>query len=211
MAIAIACVVLHYSAQCAEPSSASDAVKYLWVQMVPPNAGIVRAITAGRTCPKVRFDRSFVRMRERAVADSDFDVLTCEANIPAATQQVEVVGRILRGPPLHPKRIVIIGDSGCRLKAGEALDNGFQSCNDPDDWEFAKIARQVAASKPDLIIHVGDYIYREQQCTDNKGCEDSPFNSPGMRWETWEADFFAPAAPMLEAAPIIFVRGDHEQ
>jgi hypothetical protein len=32
-----------------------------------------------------------------------------------------------------------------------------------------------------------------------------------MRLETWVNDFFAPAAPMLEAAPIVFVRGDHEQ
>jgi hypothetical protein len=151
-------------------------------------------------------------MKERAAPDSDFKVLTCEATIPRGTHRIEVAGKRLLPPPVHPRRIAVIGDTGCRLKQGEALDNGFQACNDADQWEFAKVARQVAASRPDLIIQVGDYIYREQMCPEgNKGCEGSPFNSPGMRWETWEADYFRPAAPMLEAAPIVFVRGDHEQ
>jgi hypothetical protein len=150
-------------------------------------------------------------MSTRAAPDSDFNVLTCEAAIPAGARRIEVTGKRLRAPPLNPQRIAVVGDTGCRMKSGEALDDGFQACHDPDDWEFAKVATQVAANKPDLIIHVGDYIYREQACRGNKGCVGSPFNSPGMRWETWEADFFAPAAPMLSAAPIVFVRGDHEQ
>jgi hypothetical protein len=202
---------LFVNAAVADSSSTSDLVKYAWVQMGPPHVGIVRAITAGSTCPKVILDRSVVRMRRRAAPDADFDVLTCEASIPPGVDRLEVAGKRLRAPALNPKRIAVVGDTGCRLKAGNALDDGFQACNDPDDWEFAKVAAQVAASKPDLIIHVGDYIYREQPCDGSIGCEGSPFNSPGMRWATWEADFFAPAAPMLEAAPIIFVRGDHEQ
>lgn len=32
-----------------------------------------------------------------------------------------------------------------------------------------------------------------------------------MRSATWEADYFTPAAPLLAAAPVVFVRGDHEQ
>ena len=192
-------------------AAAAGAAKYVWVQIGPLGLSSVRAITTASICPQVRFDRSIVRMSKRAPADSEFNVLTCEATIPAGTQRIEVAGKALRAPSLQPRRIAVIGDTGCRLKAGEALDNGFQRCNDPDDWEFAKVARRVATSNPDLIIHVGDYIYREQPCDGTKGCEGSPFNGPGMRWHTWEADFFAPAAPMLQAAPILFVRGDHEQ
>lgn len=207
----IASALFGHNAAVADSSSTSDLVKYTWVQMGPHDVGIVRAITAGSACPMVILDRLVVRMRRRAAPDADFDVLTCEATIPPGVDRIEVAGRRFRAPVLSPKRIAVVGDSGCRLKAGDALDDGFEACNDPDDWEFAKVAAQVAASKPDLIIHVGDYIYREQPCDGSMGCAASPFNSPGMRWATWEADFFAPAAPMLEAAPIVFVRGDHEQ
>jgi hypothetical protein len=57
-------------------------------------------------------------------------------------------------------------------------------------------------------VHVGDYIYRESPCPpDDKGCAGSPF---GDNWPTWQADFFAPAASLLAAAPWIMVRGNHE-
>src|SRR5690348_4939677 len=114
--IAVAGTVFCDTAACAEPFSASNAVKYTWVQVAPPNIGVVRAITADSICPKIRFDRSIARMSERARPDSDFNVLTCEATIPAGTQRIEIAGKTLRAPPLHPKRIAIIGDTGCRLK-----------------------------------------------------------------------------------------------
>jgi calcineurin-like phosphoesterase family protein len=180
------------------------------VQLAPPGVGMVRALTDGSACPVVRFDGRAVRMARRAAPDSDFSVLTCEAPVPPGTRRIEIGDKTLRPPVVRPERIAVIGDTGCRLKAGGSLDDGFQACNDPDAWEFAKVAQQVAAWGPDLIIQVGDYIYREQPCA-RPGCEGSPFNSPGMRRQTWEADYFQPAAPMLEAAPIVFVRGDHEQ
>jgi hypothetical protein len=194
-----------------DASPASEAVRNVWVQVAPPGIGLVRALTAAAVCPEVRFDSGVVPMVERAAPDSDFPIRLCEATVPPGISEIEVAGKRLRPPPLRPRQVVVVGDTGCRLKAGEALDDGFQSCNDPDDWEFAKVAAQVAAWKPDLIIQVGDYLYREQACpAGNQGCAGSPFNSPGMRWQTWDADYFTPAAPMLEAAPIVFVRGDHE-
>ena len=39
------------------------------------------------------------------------------------------------------------------------------------------------------------------------GCAGSPF---GDNWPTWQADFFAPAQPLLRAAPWVVVRGNHE-
>jgi len=101
------------------------------------------------------------------------------------------------------RRIVVIGDTGCRLE-GRAI----QDCNDPEAWPFAAIARRAASHKPDLVIHVGDYYYRETACpTDRKGCAGS---SHGDNWETWLADFLEPAAPLLAAAPWLMVRGNHE-
>jgi hypothetical protein len=44
------------------------------------------------------------------------------------------------------------------MKSGNTLDDGFQNCGDPDDWEFAKVAQRVAEWNPDLIVQLGDYI-----------------------------------------------------
>src|SRR5262249_2948694 len=63
--------------------------------------------------------------------------------------------------------------------------------------------------RPDLVLHVGDYQYRENQCpADIAGCQNSPW---GYGWDTWDADLFTPAAKLLAAAPWIMVRGNHEE
>ena len=108
--------------------------------------------------------------------------------------------------PLLPneiKQIVVIGDTGCRLKG-----TFTQDCNDPVKWPFAVVARLAAARRPDLVIHVGDYHYRETACPDTQpGCAGSPH---GDNWAVWQKDFFNPAAPLLAAAPWVLVRGNHE-
>ncbi|MDQ1741850.1 MAG: mycothione reductase, partial [Pseudonocardiales bacterium] len=89
--------------------------------------------------------------------------------------------------PERPERLVILGDSGCRLKGGFV-----QNCRDPGGWPFARIAALAAARRPDLVIHVGDYYYRETPCpAGNAGCAGSPY---GDRWATWKAELFDPAA-----------------
>jgi hypothetical protein len=106
-------------------------------------------------------------------------------------------------PVSDPQRIVVLGDTGCRIK-GKAL----QDCSKEEEWPFARIAREAARLKPDLVIHVGDYLYRENACqADFSGCQGTPF---GDNWPTWDADFFAPAKPLLAVAPWVIVRGNHE-
>ncbi|HEY0281715.1 MAG TPA: metallophosphoesterase, partial [Rhizomicrobium sp.] len=107
-------------------------------------------------------------------------------------------------PAPDPHRIVVLGDTGCRVK-GKVL----QDCSDPKAWPFAEIAAKAAKLKPDLVIHVGDYPSRESACPAGfAGCAGTPF---GDNWPTWDADFFAPAKPLLAAAPWVFVRGNHEE
>jgi hypothetical protein len=102
-----------------------------------------------------------------------------------------------------PQRIVLLGDSGCRIQGTKV-----QACNDPKAWPFAQVARLAAAQKPDLVIHVGDYYYRENPCPVlDAACAGSPY---GDNWATWQAEFFQPAAPLLAVAPWVFVRGNHE-
>jgi hypothetical protein len=84
----------------------------------------------------------------------------------------------------------------------------FQPCDDLAQWPFARVAAAAAAKAPDLVIHTGDYHYRESPCPPAmQGCEGSPW---GYGFDAWNADFFAPARPLLAAAPWIVARGNHE-
>ena len=182
-----------------------------WVQLGPDGSASVRAITED-TCPAVTFDGRSVPMSVRAeparsfgnVKPAQFPVRSCEATVPSDTIAAVLDGKALPLPRANPQRILVFGDSGCRLKTGDPT----QDCNDIRSWPFPKIAALAAAARPDLIIHVGDYHYREDACpADHTGCAGSPW---GYGWDAWDADFFTPAAPLLAAAPWVMVRGNHE-
>jgi hypothetical protein len=192
---------------------ADAAVLAQWVELGPDTSASVRAITdADTACPLVQFDGKPVPMGVRAEPDaklaeiktpSRFPVRSCEAAIPPGTQAAAIDGKPLPLPRPDPQRIVTFGDTGCRLKGKEVQD-----CNDPAAWPFPKIVAQAAAAHPDLVIHVGDYHYREDACpVDRAGCAGSP---SGYGWEPWNADFFTPAAPLFAAAPWVMARGNHE-
>jgi hypothetical protein len=171
-----------------------------------------RVITMAAACPSIELDGRSVAMAVRAphsaiplrgIGPQSAAVLTCEAAIPAGTAQASVAGTALPLPRANASRIVVIGDTGCRLKKPE-----YQDCNDPAAYPFAQVAAVAAAWKPDLVVHVGDYHYRESPCpADRLGCKDSPW---GFGWEAWKADFFAPGKALLQAAPWIMGRGNHE-
>jgi hypothetical protein len=93
--------------------------------------------------------------------------------------------------------------------SAEKAEDAWQACNDPEAWTFAEVARAAAAAHPDLVLHVGDYHYRENACPEgHAGCAGSPW---AYGWDAWDADFFTPAAPLLAAAPWVMVRGNHEE
>jgi hypothetical protein len=125
--------------------------------------------------------------------------------IPFGVEAASIAGQTLPVPSGPVGRIAVIGDTGCRLNDWEKK---YQACNDPGAWPFAQVATSVAAWQPDLIVHVGDYLYRESPCPDTGiNCAGSPY---GDNWATWNADFFTPVAPLLGSAPWIFMRGNHE-
>lgn len=172
-----------------------------WVELNDRGAE-VRVVARGR-CPQARIDGRPRPMLRRGQGTGDFPVAVCELPLPHRTRRVQVAGQDLPLPKGPPNRIVIFGDTGCRLKGRD-----IQNCDDPGAWPFATVARLAAAHRPDLVIHVGDYYYRESPCPAGRpGCAGSPW---GDNWTTWDADFFAPAAPLLATAPWLFVRGNHE-
>ncbi|HWY62120.1 MAG TPA: metallophosphoesterase [Rhizomicrobium sp.] len=170
-----------------------------WIQLGADGAAEVRAMVETPGCPSFRLAGGGVlALAPRAPADGNFALL-CSASLPKGATPAG-----LPAVNLAPRRIVILGDTGCRLK-----DQAIQNCNNPRDWPFPSVAAAAARLKPDLVIHVGDYQYRETPCpAGNSGCAGTPY---GDNWPTWKVDFFAPAAPLLAAAPWIFVRGNHEE
>jgi len=175
-----------------------------WVQMAPGGVSEARAVVRGDTCPAAVIDGVSVPMQTRASPNDAFPVRLCAVTLAPTVRQVSVGGAKLLAPKPEPARILVLGDTGCRIKGSTV-----QACNDPAKWPFPQVAAQAAKLRPDLVIHVGDYLYRESKCpAGDARCAGSP---SGDNWTTWDADFFTPARPLLEAAPWVIVRGNHEE
>ena len=184
--------------------TASADLPLAWTALGPGGQMIVRVVSTATACPALQMNNAHFLLRVRArPSRPDFPILVCEAVVPSDTVSVSLDGHRLPLLSRAPKKIVILGDTGCRMK-----NTLVQACNDPNAWPFARIARSAAAWRPDLVLHVGDYFYRDSPCpTGNAACEGNPW---GDTWAAAQADFFAPAEPLLQAAPWVFVRGNHE-
>jgi hypothetical protein len=184
----------------AQPAARPPQVEAAWTELTGAGAE-VRAAVAGSSCPQAIIDGLSYSLEQRAAAGPHFPMV-CSLGLPPHASAVSVEGRVLP-LPRPVRRIVILGDTGCRV-----LKLAVQDCNDARAWPFAAVARLAAAQKPDLVIHVGDYYYRETPCPLGlPACAGSP---SGDRWDTWTAEFFDPASPLLAAAPWVFARGNHE-
>jgi len=173
-----------------------------WVQYRADGVAEIRAVTDGPGCPAATIDGKSVALVERAKPSAGFPAWVCAAPVPRGGLGAEIGGAGLRLPKALPERILLLGDTGCRVKGWN-----IQACADPVAWPFPGLAAKAAALKPDLVVHVGDYLYRETPCpADHPECA----GPSGDNWPSWAADFFIPAAPLLRAAPWIFVRGNHE-
>ncbi|WP_255609104.1 metallophosphoesterase [Methylosinus sp. Sm6] len=181
---------------------ARAAESFTWVQYAAGGLQ-ARAATQAEACPAAEIDGAPAIMTPRARPDKDFPILVCALDLPRGAASASIDGRRLPMPPARVDRLYVIGDTGCRLKGLY-----WQDCNSPEGWPFHRIAETAASRAPDLVLHVGDYYYRESACPPLRGsCAGSPH---GDNWESWKADFFDPAAPLLAAAPFVFVRGNHE-
>ena len=205
-------------AGCAAYTPAPSHTEAAFVLVGENGQAIARVITAQQACPPLQVDGHLIPMRVRVPYSSiparagqsagkpnppSSAVLTCEAPLPAGSFAAQVNGRSLPVPKAAPTRIVVIGDTGCRLKGKD-----FQDCNDPEGYPFSTVAASAAAFKPELVIHVGDYHYREDPCPSGRaGCAGSPY---GYGYDAWAADFFTPARTLLAAAPWVVARGNHE-
>lgn len=188
------------AAVCAAGAGA-ESLTPVWIELGPAKQVLARVVVrSGTNCPILRADGKPLAMQLRLPVPANFEP-ACEALVPDGTHKLRSDSRNLR-LPRSPKKVVVIGDTGCRVKAAN-----IQDCADPEKWPFGLVSSLVAKTHPDLIVHVGDYLYREDICPDDvRGCS----GPHGDNWATWQADFFAPGAAALEAAPWAFSRGNHE-
>lgn len=193
-----------------------------WVQVVPSENGgyiggegssvacpydfLVRAVlpVAEKNCPKVSvaYDdgpRTVSMVNRHNPYQAGFsEIQVCEARVNGANRPLSVTLPNETPIPLTvrwvdqggPQTVSIIGDTGCRA-------SNKQVCNDAE-WPFAAVVADLAPARAlataDLVVHVGDFMYVK-------------FDA----WDTWKAEFFDPAMPLLKGAPWLMVRGNHER
>lgn len=217
-ALVVAAILAGCTTQPPSPQAPAD---YRYVLVGPDGVAMARVITSDAHCPPVDIDGVARAMTVRMPAAtipvrpsrpdlptpkaSAFPVLTCELALPVGAKRASIAGRALPLPRADPQRILVIGDTGCLINSSYKI---FQGCDDPALWPFPVAADSAAAKAPDLVIHVGDYHYRESACAPgDAGCAGSPW---GYGFDAWQADLFHPARNLMAAAPWIVVRGNHE-
>ena len=186
-------------------------------QAIPTRKGLTP------TCPPIQISgvpNPPTMMQQRESPAENYPVVVCEAVIPNAAKSAMIGNISLPLPKAAIDKIVVIGDTGCKgdttglgikvtpleepdEEAEEAEEaaaapsskakSKLQDCPSHSDWPFPTVAKNAAAAKPDLIVHVGDYIYVSDE-----------------NWIQWYTQFLKPAGDLLLAAPWIFVRGNHE-
>src|SRR3569832_1022368 len=198
-----AAVVAAPAAVAAPQAAPVPVVLAAWTQLQPGGGAEMRAIVPTSTCPNADIDGQSMPMAVRAPADANFPLL-CSMTLPKGAKQITAGGIVLKAPVADPQRILVLGDTGCRIKKDWAQD-----CSSSTAWPFQGLSKAAADMNPDLVLHLGDFLYRESECPTaiQPGCAGSPH---GDNWPTWAADFFSPATPLLEVAPWIVNRGNHE-
>lgn len=188
-----------------DPEHAHAKIVTSYVIHAPQNMVVARVIVDGTECPFIRVDESSFQMKPRGSRSQKFPVLVCEHQLDQTVKSLIVDGQKLPVlPHTQTEKILVLGDTGCRMKEGSAI----QHCQDPEKWPFAEVALSASRQNPDVVIHVGDYIYRERGCKDQDiNCVPSSF---GDNWQTWWLEFFRPAEPLLKIATWVTLRGDHE-
>ncbi|MFE1196745.1 metallophosphoesterase family protein [Streptomyces olivaceoviridis] len=212
------------------PPGAAGGEAWAWTQLTSRGTQIRYVSTdTSRQCPSVRYTLGTTRDAHQmhqvsTPMGAQFPTTVCEVGVPltASGARLEQVSAAVLHPgdrrlPLpgwtsttRPQRIAVIGDTGCSVPKAGAVQN----CADHQTgWPFPTIANSAATvTRPDLVIHVGDYLYREDPDRENDkqrnpGCTTT---ADAASWDCVVADFFRPAQTLLAGAPVALTRGNHE-
>lgn len=174
-----------------------------WVEAAPSGLIVRQVVADGTSCPAITADGAAKTMTIRAGKPNGFPPV-CEALLPMTARTARVGTQNMKLPPADPTRVILFGDTGCRIEGARV-----QACNDSSKWPFINVAQAISKENADLAVVVGDYLYREAECPEASKavCGGSPH---GDTWDAWKADFFTPAATMLGSTPLVIARGNHE-
>ena len=174
-----------------------------WVEVGEGGRALARVVMQSEDCPSLQIDGVSRAMLVRRPVPAEFRP-ACELEIPANAKSARLNGQELALPHADPARVVVFGDTGCRIQGAK-----LQNCNDPAAWPLERMTTTAAGEHPDLVLHAGDFVYRDEACpaASQAQCGGTPF---GDNWEAWNIDFFKPASKLLAAAPWVFVRGNRE-
>lgn len=199
-------VLYHYQVLTASPASTN------WT-------GLVRAITPSSQTQSPSFTVKGLKVAMTARTNpntSDFPVTVWEGLVPIG-QSYKLEGKTYSAVKSSPQDITVLGDTGCYL----------HQARKKNAWPFGAIVTSITqTTMPELVIHVGDYNYRGTPSSIPSSADKNstpvydacgstfthqkPRGQWGDNWHTWETDFFAPAKSLLEGAPWVMARGNHE-
>lgn len=232
-AIGLSVVVLTIPAGVASAATPIQYVKPVAYTLVAPTSesasGLISRVVlpAGNSCPSLSvIDNGSVQSLPMSVRPTPkntgtaySNVVVCEIAVPSGVDAKGVIIAESNIDFLVPTAlsqpvtsIAVLGDSGCRIGGGSHVQN----CANTNAWPLASISNAIAAKNPDLIIHLGDYLYVKDACKSDYVDEcgaypPPPSNAPfsGSANLFFEGAF-TPMASMLDVAPILAMRGNHE-
>jgi hypothetical protein len=226
-------------ALCGLFAGAASAEDYFYTVVGPGGEPVARHIIerTGAGCEKIRaygvnpHGPISADMTVRFQGSDNFPITVCEHKLDKKATKAEIFHGTttlaeLPLPKAEPTSIVVLGDTGCRVKSAESPSGdddddavAIQNCDNyglrsPDTeldvWPLHKIAEAAAAKNPDLVVHVGDFIYRKAPCPPgNKKCETAA-SAYGTAWTTLKYEIFVPARPLMRKAAWVVPRGNHE-
>ncbi len=124
-----------------------------WVQFNCEGGLSLRIITKESVPPQVLIDQEWLTLKLRSPAQEPyFPIWVWEISLPSNAQTITIEKTVFSIPNLSLKKIAFLGDTGCRPD---------QPC-DPEHWPLETVVGKIAAENPELIIHLGDYIYRHR-------------------------------------------------
>lgn len=227
-AISVTVLALMLSSLSLNVSHAAEPQRYAFSVLAPSSQSesqlIVRVVQpAGEACPSLSatvtdaaVNVGLTKRQSPSNTGASFaSVTVCEVAVPSnATSFGSITysdGTTATVPTaIQPvTSLALIGDTGCRL-----VHNIQQECDSNREWPLRVFAQQIADAAPQAVVHLGDYIYNEWPCEDDKICGDVPRVTEGEPFLdsalSFEYSFLAPFAPVFAVSPILPLRGNQE-
>ena len=180
---------------------------FVWSQVVGNDQLSIRAVISEKEqCPMVKVDGKELGMDVRALPLEDlFNDKVCELLVSQSADEVSIDD--MQVPVISKKirKIAVIGDTGCIVSFWNGKLNE-QHCTSSEKWPLKEILYHISKHDPDLVIHVGDYLYRMDKCVNVENCG----TVSGDNSDTWKADWLEASVLLSGKSPFLFVRGNHE-